>query len=199
MKLASQRYEQIKETIAEFLEDYDVKKIPVDVFELARKMNIKLVFASEILERHPKKVDEYLLFSFPNSYLYYDPETQKFIIYIDDVGTRWKRQRFSLAHELVHIILGHTEQNEENEAEANFGATYLLAPTSLALMHLNNDKLFDAFIVGKIFDVSEPEAQIIVRYNSNRVCYCDLKAKHYEKTINNLFKDSLNHMISKFN
>jgi len=198
MKLASQRYEQIKEAIAEFLEDYDVKKIPVDVFELARKMHIKIVFASEILERHPKKVDEYLLFSFPNSYLYYDPETQKFIIFVDDVGTRRKRQRFSLAHELVHIILGHTEQNEENEAEANFGATYLLAPTSLALMHLDNDLLLDEFIVGKIFDVSEPEAQIIVRYNSNRVCYCDLNEKHYEKTINNLFKDSLNQKISKF-
>lgn len=55
MKLISQRYEQIKEAIAEFLEDYDVKKIPVDVFELARKMHIKIVFASEILERHPKK------------------------------------------------------------------------------------------------------------------------------------------------
>ena len=109
MKLASQRYEQIKESIAEFLEDYDVKMIPVDVFELARKMHIKIVFASEIMKKHPKKVDEYVLYTFPNSYLYYDPETQKFIIFIDDVGTKRRRQRFSLAHELVHIILGHTD------------------------------------------------------------------------------------------
>lgn len=198
MRLSDQRYEEIKAIIANFLEDYDVKKIPVDVFGLAEKMKIKIVFARDILEKHPKKTNEYVLYAYPHSYLYYDPEAQRFIIYIDDVGTKKKRQRFSLAHELMHIILGHTTQNEINEAEANFGATYLLAPTSLALIRLRDEPLFIPEIVEYIFDVSGPEAEIIVRYNSNRISLLDLDEKDYEKTINGLLKESLSKRISKF-
>ena len=198
MRLSDQRYEQIKMTIADFLEDYDVKKVPVDVFGLAKKMQIKIVLASEILNKYPKKIDEYVLFKYPNSYLYYDPDAQKFIIYIDDIGTKKKRQRFSLAHELMHIILGHTEQNEENESEANFGATYLLAPTSLALIRIEEEIMFIPEMVEDIFDVSGPEAEIIVRYNSNRVSLPDLNEKDYEKTINRLLKESLNKRISRY-
>ena len=198
MRLSDQRYEQIKMAIADFLEDYDVKKIPVDVFDLAKKMQIKIVLASEILHKYPKKINEYVLFKYPHSYLYYDPDAQKFIIYIDDVGTKKKRQRFSLAHELMHIILGHTEQNEENESEANFGATYLLAPTSLALIRIEEETMFIPEMIEDIFDVSGPEAEIIVRYNSNRVSLSDLNEKDYEKTINGLLKESLNKRISRY-
>ena len=138
------------------------------------------------------------MFAFPHSYLIYDPDKQKFIIYIDDIGTKKKRQRFSLAHELMHIILGHTEQNENNEAEANFGASYLLAPTSLALLELEDQYLFVPELVSDIFDISGAEAEIIVKYNSNRVSLQDLNEKDYEKTINGLLKESLNDRISRY-
>ena len=197
MRLSDQRYEQIKITIANFLEDYDVKTIPIDVFEIAKQMRIKIVFASEILKKHPKKIDAYCLFKFPHSYLYYDNDAQQLIIYIDDIGTKKKRQRFSLAHELMHIILGHTEQNETNEAEANFGATYLLAPTSLALARSNDERMFVPSKLEKIFDVSGSEAEIIARYNSNRVALVDLKEKEYEKKINGLLIASLDKRINK--
>lgn len=199
MRLSDQRYEDIKIAIANFLEDYNVKKIPVDVFDLAEKMKIKIVFSSEIIKKYPKKFDEYKLFTYPHSYLYYDPDSQRLIVYIDDLGTKKKRQRFSLAHELMHIILGHTEQNEKNESEANFGATYLLAPTSLALIKLEDETLFIPEIVMDIFDVSAPEAEIIVRYNLNRVSLPDLNEKDYEKTINGLLKESLKNRISRYN
>lgn len=199
MKLSSRRYETIKRAVADFLEDYNVKELPVDVFELAKKMKIKVVFASEILKKHPKKVDEYILFKYPHSYLYYNPEQQQLIIYIDDVGCKRKRQRFSLAHELMHIILGHTEQNEENEAEANFGATYLLAPTSLALMKPESNILLNTALIEEVFDVSGPEAKIISRYNENRLVYCDLNETDYEKTINGLLGESFKSKIDIYN
>lgn len=198
MRLSDQRYEDIKMAIANFFEDYNVRKIPVDVFDLAEKMKIKVVFSSEIIKKHPKKVVKYKLFTYPHSYLYYDPDSQRLIIYIDDLGANKKRQRFSLAHELMHIILGHTEQNERNESEANFGATYLLAPTSLALIKLEDKILFIPEIVMYIFDVSAPEAEIIVRYNINRVSLPDLNEKDYEKTINGLLKESLYKRISRY-
>ncbi len=189
MKLENYRYEEIKIVIADFLEDYEISELPIDVFELARKMNVKIVFASYLLKKFLKKLDEYLIYSYPHSYLYYNKQAQQFIVYIDDVGTKRKRRRFSLAHELMHIILGHSEQNERNESEANFGATYLLAPTSLVLTN-EGHYLLDLNVIEYIFDVSLPEAKIIVRYNTSRLSI-DTIAKDYETTINNLLKKSL--------
>ena len=191
MKLSSERYEEIKKTIAEFLEDYDVKELPIDVFELARKMRIKVVYATDLMRKHPNKLDEYFIYSYPHSYVYYDPATLVFIVYIDDLSCYENRQKFSLAHEIMHILLGHTEQSEVNEAEANYGATYLLAPTSLALLWAEKGLLLDPIIIKSVFDVSAPVADIVARYNLNRLTYCDLNEKDYEKRINKLLKDSL--------
>ena len=190
MKLANQRYEEIKRIIAEFLEDYDVKEIPINVFDLAKKMRIQVIYATDLVRIHPNKLDEYFIYSFPHSYFYYNPSTQKFLVYIDDISCRENRQKFSLAHEIMHIILGHTDQNELNETEANFGATYLLAPTSLALLWVDKGLLLNPIIIKDVFDVSAPLADIIARYNLNRITYCELIEKDYEKTINKLLKDS---------
>ena len=69
MRLTNKRYEEIKEIILDFLFDYDIDRLPINVFELAKKMKIKVVYASEILKKHPKKVDEYVIFSFPHSFI----------------------------------------------------------------------------------------------------------------------------------
>ena len=37
MRLTNKRYEEIKETICDFLFDYDIDKLPINVFELAKK------------------------------------------------------------------------------------------------------------------------------------------------------------------
>lgn len=195
MRLTNKRYEEIKETICDFLSDYDIDRLPINVFELAKKMKIKVIYASEILKKHPKKVDEYVIFSFPHSYLHYDEKEQRFIIYLDDIGTKIKRQRFSMAHEIMHIILGHTEQSPKNEAEANFGATYLLAPTSLALINGAFMPLTDPTIVMNIFDVSFSEAEIAVRYFENRM-FCNSDIKPYEKELNDRFRKSFYKLLN---
>lgn len=51
-------------------------------------------------------------------------------------------------------------------------------------------------IVAEIFDVSNSEAEIIVRYWSNRIHLVDISEKDYEKTINSLLGDSLNEKLS---
>lgn len=55
MRLSDERYEEIKKIIANFLEDYNVRKLQINVFELAEKMKIKIVFASKLLLKFPKK------------------------------------------------------------------------------------------------------------------------------------------------
>lgn len=55
MRLSGERYETIKGTIADFFEDYDIKTTPIDVLEIARKMNIVVVFSSSLIKKTPKK------------------------------------------------------------------------------------------------------------------------------------------------
>lgn len=191
MKLKDERYEEIKQTVADLFEDYDVKELPIDLFGLAKKMKVNITLSSELLKKHPKKISEYKLVHYPNSFLIYNPADQQYVIYIDDLGTTEKRQRFSLAHELMHIILNHQEQNERNENEANFGASYLLAPTSLVLIEASNENLVDVYVIAQIFDVSIPEAGVIVRYNKSRLSLGSLSERDYEITINGLLRDSL--------
>lgn len=198
MRLSEKRYEEIKKEIANFYEDYNIKKLPINVFEIAKKMKIDIIFASYYRKKRHKKVSEYALFSLPESMLCYNKKDQKFIVYIDDICTKKKRQRFSLAHELMHIILGHNEQNSKNELEANFGATYLLAPTSLALLDADYGYLLCPEIVADIFNVSLSEAFIITKYNDNRVNLFSLNERDYEKIINSLLKDSINDKLSRY-
>ena len=197
MRLTNERYEEIKKEICNSLFDYDIDTLPIDVFDLAKRMKIKIVKASEILKKHPEKLNQYALYSYPHSYLHYNKEEQQFIVYLDDVGTKKQRQRFSLAHEIIHIILGHTEQNIQNEAEANFGATYLLAPTSFVLIKGAYSYLLSPEIVMEIFDVSYSEAKIVVSYFENRR-YCDSQIEQYEIDTINRFKKSFNRRLDVF-
>lgn len=191
MKISSQRYEEIKSSVADLLEDYNIKEVPIDIFKLAKKMNIRIVYSSKLLEKNESKGEQYYHFEYPHSYLYFDSDTQKFLIYIDDIRTKKKRQRFSLAHEIMHIVLGHSEQNKINEDEANFKATYLLAPTSLVVSMPGEEALYKPTAIERIFDVSNEAAQIIVKYNRGRHNLLFLGEKEYEKRINMLLKSSL--------
>lgn len=195
MRLSEEKYEEIKMKIALVFEDYNVNELPIDIFGLAQKMGVIVVYASQIINRHKDKINEFILFNYPPSYLYYSNLKQKFFVYIDDVGTTTCRQRFSMAHELMHIILGHTEQNENNEAEANFGAQYMLAPTSLILLSRDNRMLEEAEFVKLVFGVSQPVAETVIRYNHNRLFYFPLEEKNYEEIINNQLGKSFNKII----
>ncbi len=195
MQLTNRRYEEIKMAIAQTFEDYNVKVLPIDVFELAKKMGIIVVYASQILKTK-SNLNDYSLFSFPQSYVYYCSKKQRFFVYIDDVGTNKLRQRFSMAHELMHIILSHNEQNERNEAEANFGAQYMLSPTSLILLSPDNYLLEQKDFIKMIFDVSEKVAETTIRYNHNRLKCISLDEKPYEQIINNQLGKNFTELLS---
>ncbi len=101
-----------------------------------------------------------------------------------------------MAHELMHIILSHNEQNERNEAEANFGAQYMLSPTSLILLSPDNYLLEQKDFIKMIFDVSEKVAETTIRYNHNRLKCISLDEKPYEQIINNQLGKNFTELLS---
>lgn len=55
------------------------------------------------------------------------------IVFEDSEGSMHGRARFSGAHELAHIVLGHSEDDPLREPEADYFAGYFLAPHPLVM------------------------------------------------------------------
>ena len=190
------RYEEIKAKVAEVFEDYEPKGLPIDIFGLADLMGIKIIYSSEVLNNY-NNITEFDILSIPNSFLHYYGKDDRLVVYIDDIGCKQNRQRFSLGHELGHIILGHTKQSIGNEEEANFVAEYLLTPTSLVMVEGAEKHMQDPLFIEYAFGVSTEVATISASHMESRF-FLNNNTYKYEDVINNIYKDSLRRHIKKY-
>jgi len=191
-----ERYEEIKKRVSEVFEEYEPNGLTVDIFGLAQSMGIEILYASEMMNEN-SGINIYDVLSLPNSFLHYYDKDGVLVVYIDDVGCKRNRQRFSLGHEIGHIILGHTEQSPENEEEANFVAEYLLTPTSLVMVEGAGIYMQDPAFLEYAFDVSSDVASISADHMENRYLL-NISTYKYEVVINNMYKDSLRRCIKKY-
>lgn len=81
------------------------------------------------------------------------------IIIYDASNTNFERRNWSLAHEVGHVYLDHTEDGEIEEIEAHYFASQLFMPEfTLHMMEKNYGK-FDAEDLAEIFGVSYSAAK----------------------------------------
>lgn len=96
-----------------------VTSFPLDCFSILDALNITCIKYSSLT---PLKKKNAALISD-------DAFTLSNIIYYNDKAKPYNRIRFSLMHELGHIILNHAKApSEKEEQQANFFASHLLAP-----------------------------------------------------------------------
>lgn len=113
------------------LSDYGFFRFPLDVFALAKKIGMKPIpYSALTLKQYMAlyhKYDMDLGFTvsrLENGYIVYDT-------YYNDVDIREPAQRFTIAHEIKHVVAGDflkSEPTERDEALADFFAKSLLAP-----------------------------------------------------------------------
>ncbi len=190
--ISSQRYEEIKTIIAEFLEDYDVRELPINVFALAEQMGCKITRASEMPPLNPKNhpgTDRSPLLS-SDGFNLYDEENKRIVIFLNDFDMPINRQRFTIAHEIAHIILGHHEQGPIIEQEADFAAAYLLAPVSLCLLPGSSSIMDDPAQIQEVFQISNEAAWNAWDRFQTRWKYLCIPECDYEGTINSLLGNS---------
>ena len=124
MRLYNERYEMIKVLTVNVILKYNINCIPINGHELAIKMGIILVPYSSRTEKQKaiflkESEDGFVIQINDKYYIFYNDE----IIY--------ERQNFTILHEIGHIVLGHTQDSELADAEANFFAKYILVPPIL--------------------------------------------------------------------
>lgn len=74
-------------------------------------------------------------------------------VYYDNHGNPFRR-RFTLAHELGHIVLKHSQEELWEEKEADYYASQLLAPDLILKMLEENNALLSASIISHAFMLS---------------------------------------------
>ena len=186
-------YERIKEKIGEVFEENSdfLNTIPIDVFGLARRMGFKLIKASELLKKSIEKAKEFAEINKTKDvygFSFFDKEKMEFVIYYDDVNTGNNKRRFSVAHEIGHIVLGHVCNNsvdsEKAENEANYFAGYLLCPDCLS----SNEEIFQILteqqsFMHTWFGIAVDTAMIKYEHHKSRNSLKKNRSYGYEKII----------------
>ena len=181
MRLKNEQYEEIKQTVIETFEAYDVKSIPISAFEMAVKMGILVVPYSSLSAKSNKLAMAYSTDG-------YSVETgNAWTIYYNDACRNYGRINQTIMHEIGHFALGHTEDGdkEEKEAEAKFFVIYALAPPPL--IH-NMRQPIEVETIMITFDLSYQAAEIAYKYYLNWLRYGGQYYTVYEERMLELFE-----------
>jgi len=167
-------YERIKGIVGDIYEENAdlLNSIPINVEKLAEKMGFIIKRTCNIIKENPDKLSTYFEINEEKTiygFSVFDEKYQRFVIYVDDLNAKGNKQRFSIAHEIGHIVLNHRENSFENEKEADYFAGYLLCPDCVCI----EDKIFNKINCGlkylmSWFGISLDTAMICLKHIENR-------------------------------
>lgn len=123
--------------ILDAYETCGIRSFPIDCIEVIKRLKIPLFKYSELCAKKEREC-----YRVSN-----DAFKLKGKIYYNDAFPYIYRQRFTLMHEVGHILLGHVGDTEENDDEADEFASHFLAPRILIHKYgyRNTEQLHDAF------------------------------------------------------
>ena len=176
--ITSERYEEIKEIVADMYEDVGYIEIPMNVFELCHKLNIRLIRYSSL---SPTCAEYSKQFS-DDGFNLLNVNTFQYQIYYNDQMPP-ERVTFTIMHEIGHIMIGHREHTEENEQEANFFAKTALVPLGL-IVKLSLKTSYD---IADTFGISLEFARNIVSHFNKSMIYPSICEKEVNSRLVELF------------
>jgi len=184
LRLSDERYEEIKEEVVELYKELHITRFPVNAMDVCRKLGIELKsynqFNAQTFTAIVRASDDGMVFKIDGKYkIFYNPSKSV------------ERIRSTIFHEIGHIKLKHLIHDEENEAEANFFASYFLAPAPL--IHYFNlgyeQEIMDKFwITYSLASNAFDRYQKWLRFSGNTYT-------HYEADLINLAKEGENENI----
>lgn len=172
------RYEQIKRACVDTLKNCNIGTVPIDVKYLLITNGVMLKTYSSY-SSNPRAIEMLMRYS-PDAFTIQLSDGRKMVLYNDKMPDA--RIRFSLTHELGHIVLKHRQESELSEKEADFFASYLLAPPPLiaSFKCFTPKELSDRFNVS--IEMSKNSLRRFCAWAGVTSRYCD-----YELTLLSLF------------
>lgn len=177
ISLSPARYEEIKQIAVDLLVKYHVSCVPVNGFEIATKMGIKVIPYSVISENK-----RWLLLKKSDDGFSVEKNIGEWYIYYNEKKD-YCRINNTIMHEIGHIVLDHSEDSELAEKEVKFFAKYTLVPPVL----VHKLKLDNPFDIAETFEVSFEVACYAYSYYKKWLQYGSLEYTKYELTLLNLF------------
>lgn len=199
------RYQFAREKAIDILIDYGTNSIPISVKKIANNLPMKIKFNtySNLLNKGFSLSDIYNAYNSEEGAVLQSDDS--YCIVYNDVNRNSQRIRFTIAHEIGHIVLGHLEFNDclcrlgENEyevleKEANQFASQLLSPEPIIHDILQKSHKISSIQIQSIFDISFQSANCVVdRLNSRGGIYC-----YKEEELHSLYADPLQEIYELF-
>ena len=179
IKLSDERYEEIKLIVVRMFVEYGISCAPINGFEIAHKMGVKVIPYSAIA---PGK-RELLIKESEDGFSVQRTNGQWYIYYNDEKN--YRRINNTIMHEIGHIVLDHSEDSELAEKEVNFFAKYALVPPVL----IHKLKLDNPESIVQVFEISYEAARYAYHYYKKwlRHGYGESDYTDYERQILHLF------------
>ena len=182
MRLSDEQYEEIKRTVIDTFFAYNINYIPINAFEVACQMGITVRPYSFLDEKKRKAAVKYSIDGYST-----ETDDNEWIIYYNDSCKNSGRINNTIMHEIGHYALGHTNDgdDEEKEAEAKFFAKYALAPPPLIYNVLD---IVTPETIMLAFGISYLAAKNAYNYYLNWLNYGGRYYKDYETKMLRLFE-----------
>ena len=147
-------YEEVKIYATNLLRDLGINNYPINPFEIAKKMNICIKSYSSVCENQnllrKRSMDGFLCEFNRAWFIYYNDE----ILYQGRINN-------TIMHEIGHYFLGHVTEGENEEAEANFFAKYIMAPPFI-IHNIGCHKTVEG--ISEYFGISKEAAKYALDY-----------------------------------
>lgn len=107
------RLQLVLEQVTGLMLDENITCLPVDPFRIATHQGWQLATYAQVAKRAGEQVDFFAMEHIPEEgHSLYHPATGRYTILYDHTCTPVERLRFTLFHEMGHIVLGHFQQPE---------------------------------------------------------------------------------------
>lgn len=182
MRLSGKRYNSIEEAVVKLFSELNISRIPVDPYEIVDALGIKLVTYSQFTQL---SYEQKMLISKDGfcEEIAISPTESYFVIVYNEMMPD-VRIRFTIMHEIGHIILDHSEHSELADSEANYFASYSLAPPPL-IHKINPEDFTD---IAETFDISMECAMYAMKKYNNWLRYGSKDFLNHEIQLLKLFK-----------
>lgn len=130
MKLIADRYEEISRLVVNMYNRITIKQFPIDCFDLCDQLNIVHIPYSQLTPEDAILFYDELSKDGFSALIQLSRDKDEWRIHYNDDMPK-NRIRFTVMHEIGHVVLDHSQHSDLAEAEANYFARYALAPPPL--------------------------------------------------------------------